>query len=87
VVVSTAPDIILIGVTRMTFNYILIKSSILYSTFILILLIFVEEYLKNLVIIVYLYPKTCLILKSNNRIQVSYLIINTPDRSIPDLLN
>ena len=84
---STASDTIIIGVTRIMFNYILIKSFILYSAFTLILLIFVEGRLESLSVIIYLYPKIYLMLKSNSRIQTSYLIINTPDSFVPDLLN
>ncbi len=86
-VVSVILNTALIGVTRMTSNYILIKSSMLCSASALILLIFVGGSLKNLSVIVCLCLGTCLILKSNNRIQASYLIINAPGRSVLDLLN
>jgi len=58
----------LIGVTRIIFNYILIKSSILYSVFTLILLIFIGGRLESPLIIIYLYPEIYLISKSNSRI-------------------
>ena len=65
---SAASDAALIGVTRITFNYILIKSSIFCSASIFILLIFVGGRLESLSAVVYLYLETYLILKSNNRI-------------------
>ncbi len=65
---SAIPNTALIGVTRIISNYILIKSSMLYSASALILLIFVGGRLKSLSAAMCLYPGTCLILKSNNRI-------------------
>ncbi len=66
--VSAAPDTAFIGVTRMASNCILIKLSMLYSAFVFILLISVEGRLKSPLVVVYLYPGTCLMLKSNSRI-------------------
>ncbi len=86
-VVFVVSDTAFIGVTRMTSNCILIKSSIFCSASAFILSISVGDHLKNSSIIVCLYPGTYLISKSNSRIQVSYLIINTPGRSVPDLLS
>ena len=85
--VSAVSNITFIGVTRIAFNYILIKSSMLCSASILILSIFVGGRLESLLVVVCLCLGTYLILKSNNRIQASYLVINTPSRSISDLLS
>ncbi len=85
--VSAAFNTALIGITRIAFNYILIKSSILCSASALTLLIFVEDRLESPSAAMYLYPETCLMSKSNNQIQTSYLVINIFGRSIPDLLS
>ncbi len=86
-IVSVVSNTALIGITRITSNYILIKSFIFYSAFTLALLISVGGRLESPSAVVCLCPGTCLILKSNNRIQVSYLVINISNRSGTDLLS
>ncbi len=82
-----ASDAALVGVTRITSNCVLMKSFMLCSAFVLVLLIFVGGRLKSLSVTVCLYLETYLILKSNSRIQASYLVINISGRSVSDLLS